>query len=221
MAEPSYLYLRLEPWLRAVAAWLREPAGYASVAIGTGAVACIAVGLLQLATPPDRALSPDAREIPGAIQHAIARVVAQPQPESGYPRVVVPRVHIDLLLVKGTGLTPPDVYEAFTYPGADHLLDGEMGKGNSYVYAHAQNGMFWNLHNVRVGDLVEIDYGGGRELYYRVSEVHPSVDYRDFSWLQPTSDDRLTLQTCNGWRDEDPRFIVVAERVGGPSEASA
>ncbi|HEY8741195.1 MAG TPA: sortase, partial [Candidatus Dormibacteraeota bacterium] len=53
----------------------------------------------------------------------------------------------------------------------------------------------------------------GKVNRYRVSEIHGSVNWKDFSWLQPTSDDRLTLQTCNGWKDEDPRFIVVAHRV--------
>ena len=37
--------------------------------------------------------------------------------------------------------------------------------------------------------------------------------WKDLEWLQPTTDDRLTLQTCNGWRDQDPRFVVVALRV--------
>jgi LPXTG-site transpeptidase (sortase) family protein len=119
-----------------------------------------------------------------------------------------------LLLVKGDGRTPPVKYEAFTYPGADHLLSGPTtGGSNSYVYAHARSGMFWRLHDLRIGDLVDVDYGLGKTMHYRVAEIHPSVDWKDFSWLQPTSDDRLTLQTCNGWKDDDPRFIVVARRV--------
>jgi LPXTG-site transpeptidase (sortase) family protein len=73
--------------------------------------------------------------------------------------------------------------------------------------------MFWRLHDLRIGDLVDVDYGLGKTMHYRVAEIHPSVDWKDFSWLQPTSDDRLTLQTCNGWKDDDPRFIVVACRV--------
>jgi LPXTG-site transpeptidase (sortase) family protein len=73
--------------------------------------------------------------------------------------------------------------------------------------------MFWNLHNLNIGDTIEVDYGGGKVNRYRVSELHKSVNWKDFSWLQPTSDDRLTLQTCNGWKDDDPRYIVVAHRV--------
>src|SRR5437588_364194 len=69
------------------------------------------------------------------------------------------------------------------------------------------------LHDVHIGDVVEVDYGGGKILHYRVSEIHKSVDWRDFKWLGPSTDDRLTLQTCNGWKDDDPRFIVVARRI--------
>lgn len=181
---------------------------------------CLSVGLVQLATPPGAGAHRDVREIPGAVQNAVTQLIGQPAPIAGFPRILLPRVHINLLLVKGDGLTPPDKFEAFTYPGADHLLKAPIGVGNSYVYAHAQNGMFWNLHDVKLGDLVEVDYGRGRLLYFRVIQIHPSVNYRDFSWLQPTPDDRLTLQTCNGWLDQDPRFIVVAERVAGPNESA-
>jgi LPXTG-site transpeptidase (sortase) family protein len=163
--------------------------------------------------------TPDIREIPGEVSGAIQSAVARPEP--GYPRIRIKKVGIDLLLVKGDGKTPPVKYEAFTYPNADHLLADQGTPGNSYVYAHARDGMFWNLHNLSIGDVVEIDYGGGKIYRYRVSELHKSVNWKDFSWLQPTGDDRLTLQTCNGWRDDDPRFIVVAHRIADNPTALA
>jgi sortase (surface protein transpeptidase) len=166
-------------------------------------------GFAQLAPP---GTSPDVREIPGEVGNAIQAAAAQP--ETGFPRIKISTVSIDLLLVKGDGSTPPVKYEAFTFPGADHLLTGDQNGGsNTYVYAHARNGMFWRLHDLHIGGLIDVDYGGGRVLHYRASEIHPSVNWRDLNWLQPTTDDRLTLQTCNGWRDDDPRFIVVARRI--------
>ena len=172
----------------------------------------------NLAIPPGGG-APDIREVPGAVQQYLDTLFGGAKPEEGYPRLKASRVGIDLLLVKGDGKTPPAKFRAFTYPGADYLLTGdEVGGGNSYVYGHARNGMFWNLHYLRIGDVVEVDYGGSKVLRYRVSELHRSVDWKDLEWLQPTSDDRLTLQTCNGWRDEDPRFIVVARRI--PDQAT-
>jgi LPXTG-site transpeptidase (sortase) family protein len=163
--------------------------------------------------------SSDIRELPGEVNGLIQQAVAQK--EQGYPRIRISRVGIDLLLVKGDGKTPPVKYEAFTYPNADHLLADQGTPGNTYVYAHARTGMFWSLHDLNIGDPIEVDYGGGKVAHYRVSEIHKSVNWKDFKWLQPTSDDRLTLQTCNGWRDDDPRFIVVAHRVPDNSSALA
>ncbi|HXA41418.1 MAG TPA: sortase [Candidatus Solibacter sp.] len=177
----------------------------------SSAVALVLVfyGFSQLAPPGSTV---DLRELPGEVNNAIQAAVAQP--ESGFPRIKISNVNIDLLITKGDGKTPPVKYEAFTYPGADHLLTGDQNGGsNTYVYAHARNGMFWRLHDLHIGNIITIDYGGGKTLRYRVSEIHPSVNWKDLQWLQPTTDDRLTLQTCNGWKDDDPRFIVVALRI--------
>ena len=132
---------------------------------------------------------------------------------TAYPRVEVPSLGISLAIVAGDGGSPPAVAEAFTYPGADHLLTGSHGGGgNTYLYAHSRNGMFLALHRVALGALVIIDFGHGDTLRYRVAAIHTSVDARDLSYVRQTADDRLTLQTCDGWRDLDPRFIVIAER---------
>ncbi|MFN2463930.1 MAG: sortase [Candidatus Dormibacteria bacterium] len=154
--------------------------------------------------------TPDIRALPGEVSGLLQQAVASK--EQGYPRIRISRVHVDLLLVKGDGKTPPVKYEAFTYPNADHLLAEQGTPGNTYVYAHARTGMFWELHDLNIGDTIEVDYGGGKVVKFAVTELHRSVSWKDFSWLQPTGDDRLTLQTCNGWRDEDPRFIVVAKK---------
>ncbi|HEV3232129.1 MAG TPA: sortase [Candidatus Dormibacteraeota bacterium] len=152
--------------------------------------------------------------LPGQVGSIVDSITGSAAVEPGYPRIRVPRVGINLLLVKGDGKTPPVRAEAFTYPTADHLLTTAVpGGGNTYIYSHARTHMFWELHDLRIGDVVEIDYGGGKVLRYRVSEIHTRVDWRDFSWTQPTTDDRVTLQTCNGWQDSDPRFVVVARRI--------
>jgi LPXTG-site transpeptidase (sortase) family protein len=190
--------------------WFRDPRVVASFV----SLLLVAGGLYYGSIPPGGG-SPDIRELPGEANSIIQGLFGSARPESGYPRIRIDRAHIDLLLKTGDGKTPPVKYEAFTYPNADHLLNtSSPGGGNSYVYAHARTGMFWGLHDLHIGDIVVIDYGPGKpQLRYRVAELHTRVNWRDLSWLQPTSDDRLTLQTCNGWKDDDPRFIVVARRV--------
>jgi sortase (surface protein transpeptidase) len=128
----------------------------------------------------------------------------------GY-RVLVPRLGIDLPIAEGdverdvvVQKTPENF--AFHFPGT--AIPGTLG--NSYLYAHARQGMFLSLWNARVGDEVSITTPGGGALKFVVTEVHPRVPPADTSWLQPTADERLTLQTSTGPNSGDPRFVVVA-----------
>ena len=70
--------------------------------------------------------------------------------------------------------------------------------------------MFLSLWNARVGDQVTIKTPDGAELKFVVTEVHPRVPPADTSWLQPSGDERLTLQTSTGPNSGDPRFVVIA-----------
>jgi sortase (surface protein transpeptidase) len=123
----------------------------------------------------------------------------------------MPRLGIDLPIAEGDvqrdvviQRTPENF--AFHFPGT--AIPGTLG--NSYIYAHARQGMFLSLWNARVGDNVSITTPGGDELKFLVTEVHPRVPPADTSWLQPTGDERLTLQTSTGPNRDDPRFVVVA-----------
>jgi LPXTG-site transpeptidase (sortase) family protein len=128
----------------------------------------------------------------------------------GY-RIGVPRLGIDLPIAEGdverdvvVQKTPENF--AFHFPGT--AIPGTVG--NSYIYAHARTGMFLTLWNARVGDQVSVTTPAGVELKFVVTEVHPRVPPADTSWLQPSGDERLTLQTSTGPNREDPRFVVIA-----------
>jgi sortase (surface protein transpeptidase) len=133
---------------------------------------------------------------------------------SYYPRIVIPRVGINLELHEGDGHGPPDhVWVAFHYPGTA----APGSRGNTYIYAHAhgspQNsapGLFWPLHYMKVCDLVEIYTSPTTAYRYQTSDVNLHWPTRDTRPLNPTSDTRVTLQTCNTWNDWDPKTIVVA-----------
>jgi LPXTG-site transpeptidase (sortase) family protein len=128
----------------------------------------------------------------------------------GY-RIKIARLAIDLPIAEGdierdtVQQQTPDNF-AFHFPGTAIPGDG----GNSYIYAHARRGMFLSLWNARVGDEVMIVTPDGRERRYVVSEVHPRVEPTDVSWAQPTTTERLTLQTSTGPNPDDPRFVVIA-----------
>lgn len=131
----------------------------------------------------------------------------------GY-RIRVPRLGIDLPIAEGNlyrdtvqQQTPENF--AFHFPGT--AIPGTVG--NSYLYAHARRGMFLSLWNAAVGDEVTITTPAGAELKFKVTEIPGRVPPEDVSWLQPSSDERLTLQTSTGPNPGDPRFVVIAAPV--------
>ena len=190
-------------------------AGVLLLAVG---IALVAGGGLPRAgsVAPITLPSPTASATPGPTASAGATSVA-PTPAAtigpipdGY-RVLVPRLGIDLPIAEGdverdvvVQKTPENF--AFHFPGT--AIPGTLG--NSYLYAHARQGMFLSLWNARVGDQVSITTPAGSALKFVITEVHPRVPPADTSWLQPTTDERLTLQTSTGPNSGDPRFVVVA-----------
>ncbi len=166
----------------------------ATPSAGSSAVAAITAS--PIASPSAATASPTATPVPAI--------------PPGY-RVKIPRLGIDMSIAEGDLQrdtvrleTPNDL--AFHLPGT--AIPG--AGGNSYIYAHARQGMFLTLWNARVGDEVLIVTPDARHLRYLVSEVHPRVDPSDVSWAQPTAAERLTLQTSTGPNPNDPRFVVVA-----------
>jgi LPXTG-site transpeptidase (sortase) family protein len=93
--------------------------------------------------------------------------------------------------------------------------------GNAVLGGHSEQAqgvadVFYNLHRVQVGDDVVVA-AGGNQLRYRVISVR-SVSLYDLSIIRPTSDERLTIITCDrssytggGYAE---RVVVVAQRIG-------
>ena len=186
-------------------------AGVLLLAVG---IALLAGGGLPRAGSVAPVALPSATTVPSA---SPGSTVVPPTPAptigpipDGY-RIGVPRLGIDLPIAEGdverdvvVQKTPENF--AFHFPGT--AIPGTIG--NSYIYAHARTGMFLTLWNARVGDQVSITTPTGVELKFVVTEVHPRVPPADTSWLQPSGDERLTLQTSTGPNREDPRFVVIA-----------
>jgi len=123
-------------------------------------------------------------------------------------RVQVPRLGIDLPVVEGDGVDAP-LHMAAHYPGT--AWPG--GGSNIYLYAHARQQMFQNLWNAQLGDLVYLDLVDGSQRVYQVTKIEPDIAWNDLSVLDPTPTEQLTLQTCTGTQDTDPRFLVIATPV--------
>lgn len=190
-------------------------AGVLLLAVGIALVA--GTGLPRAGSVAPIALpSPSASATPAPTASAGSTIVPPtPAPTigpipDGY-RIELPRLGINLPIAEGDverdvviQKTPENF--AFHFPGT--AIPGTVG--NSYLYAHARTGMFLSLWNARIGDQVSITTPAGVELKFVVTEVHPRVPPADTSWLQPSADERLTLQTSTGPNRDDPRFVVIA-----------
>jgi hypothetical protein len=135
---------------------------------------------------------------------------------------------------KATDSFPPE-HGAYILSGSS-----EPGRGtNSYIFAHAREGLFHNLWNVQLGASIKIKMSDGAVLAYRVTEIHPNVACQDpdadprlnpgpgdlplaleivkgcaeggFWTSQDVDHERLTLQTSQGYNRNWGEFVVVAE----------
>lgn len=183
---------------------------------GISAVAiAAAIGLTALLIPASRPPLAAIFRAPGSVIGAVFGGTSDDTTVKGYPRIYSVSLDIDLAVKPGDGKAPPPLPIAYQYPNTAPL--GQTG--NTYLYAHDRRGMFLGLHHAKVGDVVIVATSPGVKLYYQITEIHANVRWNDFEWLQPSGDNRLTLQTCNYSGDYDPRFVVVAKSI--PSDLGA
>jgi LPXTG-site transpeptidase (sortase) family protein len=183
--------------------------GVASVAVAA------TIGLVALLVPASRPPLAAIFRAPGAVISAIVGGSNEDTLVKGYPRIYSTKLDIDVAVQPGDGKAPPVQPIAYTYPNTAPL--GQVG--NTYLYAHDRRGMFLGLHHAKVGDVVVVEMAQGDKRYYQVTEIHSDVRWNDMEWLQPSRDNRITLQTCNYSGDYDPRFVVVAKQI--PAELGA
>jgi sortase (surface protein transpeptidase) len=126
-----------------------------------------------------------------------------------FPRIYSTKLGIDVAIQPGDGKTPPVKPIAYQYPNTAPL--GQAG--NTYLYSHDRPGMFFGLHSAKVGDVLIVAMTATSKLYFQITEIHGNVAWNDLEWLQPSKDERVTLQTCNYSGDFDPRFVVVTRPI--------
>ena len=231
--------------LRSQPRWLRRAGGMTAVSL----ILLLAVGMTGLLagkapgpSPPVQAAAPDPGASPepadtttapddtggggggGYYQvgppRACGAIAAPAYAPGPYPRIVVPRVGINVEIGEGDASTPPEgVWKAW------HLRDTPQPgtAGNAFIYAHAHgtprgsaSGLFYPIHYLHVCDAIYVYMGPGRVFRYQVSAVNLRWPSGNDSPLVNTPDERITLQTCNTWNRKDPKVIIVAERVDLP-----
>lgn len=146
-------------------------------------------------------------------------------------QIEVPSVGLNTRVHQAT----TDAQNDFPPHDGGYILRGgsEPGRGtNSYIFGHAELYLFKRLWNVQLGAEVKILMSDGQVLRYRVTEVHPNVSCPDSRaapdpspplalrlaapgclgqyWTRPTTHERLTLQTSQGYNRNYGELVVVA-----------
>lgn len=124
-------------------------------------------------------------------------------------RIVIPSVSINLPitvapLIGGywqTSDSSASFGEGSSVPG---------GGGNTVIFAHAKEGLFLPLKNVRHGDTVYV-YTQNKWFSYEINDIK-EVTPNDVYVVKPTNDERLTLFTCSGFFDTK-RLVVTARPI--------
>lgn len=159
---------------------------------------------IQSGAAPTGSPSPSPAGVPSSA--APGEASSPPSPGASVAnRIRIPRLKIDLPIVEGDGVDAP-LDSAAHYPGT--AWPG--GGSNIYIYAHARTGLFLSLWDVRQGDEVLLDTVDGRTVTYVVDEIRPKTPWDAVELLEPTDEERLTLQTSTSYTATAPRFVVIA-----------
>jgi len=126
--------------------------------------------------------------------------------DSQVSRILLPKVNIDLKVIPAKIVGPTwETSENSASHGEGSANPGE--KGNTVIFAHAKEGLFYNLKDVKKGDIVYV-LTKNQWYRYKVNEVK-SVVPKDITTVAPAKIEILTLFTCSGFFDEK-RLIVKA-----------
>jgi hypothetical protein len=141
-------------------------------------------------------------------------------------RVRVPYFDIDLPVVwsgRKVAGNPPgyplcDVAQYLVDEGLDLSLPGTPG--TSWIYAHAQPGMFLPLtlsyfgngRQELLGRLIRLQLRDGRLLTYRIIQVDVALDY-DIAQRPNERQQRLVLQTSTGTTGASPRLMMAGRLI--------
>jgi hypothetical protein len=164
----------------------------------------------------------------GSLPMAPAVAEAQDKPPLDDPavpvRVTVPSLGVDLPVLSSERTVPGNVRD---YPLCDVAqywtrYDLPGAPGTTWIYAHAQPGMFLPLllnaeatsGEGLLGQMVTLQLRDGRLLRYRIVEVKQHAYNRRLALRARPSQQRLILQTSEGPPGTIPKLQVAANLIG-------
>ncbi len=141
-------------------------------------------------------------------------------------RIVIPAINLDAP-IETMGWSTVDGVSMWDLP--DHFAAGwlktsaRLGQGGNTVldgHHNIDGKVFQHLVDLKTGATIEID-ANSRVYFYRVTTLRilpernqpMEVRLQNAQWIQPTTDERLTLVTCWPYNDNSHRLIIVARPI--------
>jgi sortase A len=180
-----------------------------------------------LTLTPQPTASPTLVASPQPTPTAAAASTPRPVAYSPPSRIRIPRINVDADVVEvGLETTVGDDGQLVTTWGvADFAAGFHRGSaypghpGNTVIAAHnnIRGRIFRHLLDLLPGDDIYL-YAEGQEFHYIVSQVllieekgmPEQIIAQNAKWIQPTSDERLTLVSCWPFIKPDHRVVAVA-----------
>ena len=137
----------------------------------------------------------------------ISKELLSNQNQNNIPtRIVLPSVNIDLPI--NSSKIVNGYWELSETTASYGLGSGIPGtNSNTVIFAHAREGLFYNLKDVKVNDTIYV-LTNNKWYRYKVNKI-TAVFPNQVDVIRPTKNEVLTLYTCTGFADEK-RLIVQA-----------
>ena len=124
-------------------------------------------------------------------------------------RIAIPSANIDINVVEAPVVN--GYWETSDTTASHGMGSANPGQtGNTVIFAHARVGLFYNLKDLNMDDIIYV-FTNKKWYAYKVTDI-TSVYPSQIEVIAPTKDQRLTLYTCTGYADNQ-RLIVVAKPI--------
>lgn len=120
-------------------------------------------------------------------------------------RIQIPKINLDVHIMEGTT-------SAILLKAVGHFSDTSKWQGNVGLAAHNrgyQCNFFAKIKNLKIGDEIIYTTTNGKKVYK--IQTNKVIRDTDWSYLEPTNDNRITLITCEENREDYRRCIQAIE----------
>ncbi len=121
----------------------------------------------------------------------------------------IPKIQLKQTIEEGTS-------QAVLKKAIGHFSETPLWNGNVGLAAHNRNGgeagFFRDIKNLKIGDEIEYQKDGKSRKYYVIENL--VISETDWSYLEPSKENRITLITCEEGFYEYRRCIQAIEEGG-------